>query len=76
MLSASLNKTFPSFPCTNVSISDCEESALKAFLNVVRVSSRQEEVQFVEFEEYYEGLSIGVAPDQDFANILRNTWTI
>ncbi|XP_041354140.1 calcyphosin-2-like [Gigantopelta aegis] len=56
--------------------SDVDGSALQAFLNAVCVSSKQEEVQYVEFEEYHEGLSIGVATDQDFANILRNTWTI
>ncbi|KAG7454681.1 hypothetical protein MATL_G00262410, partial [Megalops atlanticus] len=34
------------------------------------------EVSYCEFEDYYEGLSIGIADDQDFANILRNSWGI
>ncbi|XP_076445679.1 calcyphosin-2-like [Babylonia areolata] len=55
---------------------DSTKNALQAFLDAVRASARQEEVSFIEFEEYYEGLSVGLENDQDFANILRNTWNI
>jgi len=34
------------------------------------------ELTFREFEEYYEGLSMGVDADQDFINILKNAWSI
>ncbi|KAJ8411234.1 hypothetical protein AAFF_G00172400 [Aldrovandia affinis] len=34
------------------------------------------EVSYCEFEDYYEGLSIGIPDDQDFANILKNSWGI
>ena len=40
-------------------------------------SSRGEpEVTWDEFELYYEGLSLGVESDEDFANILKNSWSI
>ena len=56
---------------------DSEEvGPLQAFLNAVLSNPRQEEVSYVEFEEYYEGLSIQVDSDEDFMSILRNTWTI
>lgn len=55
---------------------DSTKNALQAFLSAVRTSERQEDVSFIEFEEYYEGLGLGVDDDQDFANILRNTWSI
>ena len=53
-----------------------EVGPLQAFLNAVLANPRQEEVSYVEFEEYYEGLSIQVDSDEDFMSILRNTWTI
>ncbi|KAL8613723.1 hypothetical protein ACOMHN_029815 [Nucella lapillus] len=55
---------------------DSTMNALQAFLEAIRSSPRQEEVSFMEFEEYYEGLSLGLEVDQDFANVLRNTWNI
>ena len=59
-----------------ISDADSTKSALQAFLDAVRSSAQQEDVSFIEFEEYYEGLSLGIADDQDFANVLRNTWNI
>ncbi|KAH3747908.1 calcyphosin-2-like [Dreissena polymorpha] len=53
-----------------------ETSPLLGFLDAVLPDKRQEEVTYVEFEEYYEGLSLGVESDEDFYAILRNTWTI
>ncbi|KAK7108451.1 calcyphosin-2-like [Littorina saxatilis] len=55
---------------------DSTKSALQSFLDEVRSSPKQEEVSFIEFEEYYEGLSLGVENDEHFANVLRNTWNI
>nr|XP_022291385.1 calcyphosin-2-like isoform X2 [Crassostrea virginica] len=49
---------------------------VQAFLEAVTASSRQENVSYVEFEEYYEGLSLAIEEDQDFINILHNTWNI
>ncbi|KAK3792689.1 hypothetical protein RRG08_020758 [Elysia crispata] len=51
-------------------------SALQAFLEDVRESSKQEVISYTEFEEYYEGLSICLPSDEDFANVLRNTWSV
>ena len=61
-------------------ISDPRDSGdmgpLQAFLDAVLANPRQKEVSYVEFEEYYEGLSIQVEDDENFISILRNTWTI
>ncbi|XP_067325200.1 calcyphosin-2 isoform X2 [Anolis sagrei] len=38
--------------------------------------SNPNEVSFSEFEDYYEGLSIGIMDDEDFVNTLRNPWGI
>ncbi|XP_063783509.1 calcyphosin-2 isoform X2 [Pseudophryne corroboree] len=35
-----------------------------------------QEVLYSEFENFYEGLSIGILHDEDFINILRNVWGI
>lgn len=51
-------------------------SSLKAFLEAIQSSPDQEEISYVEFEEYYEGLSISIHSDVEFANILHNTWNI
>lgn len=53
-----------------------EVGPLQAFLDAVLPDKRQEEVSYVEFEEYYEGLSLSVDDDEDFYSVLRNTWTI
>lgn len=53
-----------------------EVSPLQGFLNAVLPNKKVEEVSYVEFEEYYEGLSLSVADDEDFFTILRNTWTL
>lgn len=49
---------------------------VQAFLEAVTASSRQDNVSYVEFEEYYEGLSLAIEDDADFINILHNTWNI
>ena len=37
---------------------------------------RRGEVTFSEFEEFYEGLSVAVENDDDFVNILKNSWNV
>lgn len=49
---------------------------VQAFLEAVTASSRQDSVSYVEFEEYYEGLSLAIEDDVDFINILHNTLNI
>ncbi|XP_062613166.1 calcyphosin-2-like [Saccostrea cucullata] len=49
---------------------------VQAFLEAVTASSRQESVSYVEFEEYYEGLSLAIEKDEDFVNVLHNTWNV
>lgn len=55
---------------------DPSVSALQAFIDSVQERPTQEEVSYEEFEDYYEGLSICIDSDDDFTNILRNTWSI
>ncbi|NXJ59269.1 CAYP2 protein, partial [Rostratula benghalensis] len=54
-----------------------EEEIKSSFLETLGEScSNPNEVSYSEFEDYYEGLSIGIMDDQDFINILRNPWGI
>lgn len=54
-----------------------EEEIKSSFLETLEdVCSNPSEVSFGEFEDYYEGLSIGILDDEDFINILRNPWGI
>uniref|UniRef100_A0A663EY11 EF-hand domain-containing protein n=1 Tax=Aquila chrysaetos chrysaetos TaxID=223781 RepID=A0A663EY11_AQUCH len=54
-----------------------EEEIKSSFLETLREScSNPNEVSYSEFEDYYEGLSIGIMDDDDFVNILRNPWGI
>ncbi|NWX39876.1 CAYP2 protein, partial [Steatornis caripensis] len=54
-----------------------EEEIKSSFLETLREScSNPNEVSYSEFEDYYEGLSIGIMDDEDFVNILRNPWGI
>ncbi|CAL1546121.1 unnamed protein product [Lymnaea stagnalis] len=52
------------------------QSALQAFLEDVRENEKEELISYIEFEEYYEGLSLNIDKDEDFANVLCNTWNI
>ncbi|MEE6480639.1 hypothetical protein FKM82_012633 [Ascaphus truei] len=48
-----------------------------AFLETLENACRNpNEVSYCEFEDYYEGLSTGILDDEDFINILRNSWGI
>ena len=62
------------FPLTPEECS--EEDVLNMFLMSFENSWKKGEVMYREFEEYYEGLSIGVNNDEDFVNILKNAWNI
>ncbi|KAF2974719.1 hypothetical protein EK904_001586 [Melospiza melodia maxima] len=54
-----------------------EEEIKSSFLEALRDScSNPSEVSYSEFEDYYEGLSFGIVGDDDFVNILRNSWGI
>ncbi|XP_066264938.1 calcyphosin-2-like [Branchiostoma lanceolatum] len=53
-----------------------EEEMLNSFLDSFSHCQDHRNVQYVEFEEYYEGMSIDVSRDDDFANILKNSWGI
>ncbi|KAM9029153.1 LOW QUALITY PROTEIN: calcyphosin-2 [Ara ararauna] len=54
-----------------------EEEIKSSFLEALGEScSSPNEVSYSEFEDYYEGLSIGIVDDDDFVNILRNPWGI
>ncbi|XP_036376393.1 calcyphosin-2 [Megalops cyprinoides] len=54
-----------------------EEELRAGFMESLREGClHPQEVSYCEFEDYYEGLSIGIVDDQDFANILRNSWGI
>ncbi|XP_033919230.1 calcyphosin-2 isoform X2 [Melopsittacus undulatus] len=54
-----------------------EEEIISSFLETLGEScSNPNEVSYSEFEDYYEGLSIGIMDDNDFVNILRNPWGI
>nr|XP_060633422.1 calcyphosin-2 isoform X1 [Anolis sagrei ordinatus]XP_060633423.1 calcyphosin-2 isoform X1 [Anolis sagrei ordinatus] len=54
-----------------------EEEVKSSFLETLEdACSNPNEVSFSEFEDYYEGLSIGIMDDEDFVNTLRNPWGI
>ncbi|XP_023788070.1 calcyphosin-2 isoform X4 [Cyanistes caeruleus] len=54
-----------------------EEEMKSSFLEALGEScSNPNEVSYSEFEDYYEGLSFGIVDDDDFVNILRNSWGI
>ncbi|XP_064417834.1 calcyphosin-2 isoform X2 [Latimeria chalumnae] len=54
-----------------------EEQIKAAFVETLQEAcSVPSEVSYCEFENYYEGLSVGILDDEDFANVLRNSWGI
>ncbi|XP_057599027.1 calcyphosin-2 isoform X1 [Hippopotamus amphibius kiboko] len=54
-----------------------EEEIKTSFLETLKdACSKSDEVSYGEFEDYYEGLSIGIVDDEDFVNILRTPWGI
>nr|KAF6451870.1 calcyphosine 2 [Molossus molossus] len=54
-----------------------EEEIKLSFLETLKdACSKSDEVSYGEFEDYYEGLSIGVVDDEDYVTILRTPWGI
>ncbi|XP_050995665.1 calcyphosin-2 [Acomys russatus] len=54
-----------------------EEEIKSSFLETLKdTCSKSDEVSYGEFEDYYEGLSVGIADDEDFVSILRTPWGI
>jgi hypothetical protein len=53
-----------------------EEEVVSMFLESFATTSVKNELTYRDFEEYYEGLSLGVDSDEDFINILKNAWGI
>ncbi|KAM6216426.1 calcyphosin-2 [Rhynchocyon petersi] len=54
-----------------------EEEIRSSFLESLKgACSKSDEVSYCEFEDYYEGLSIGIVKDEDFVNIIRTPWGI
>ncbi|XP_054436270.1 calcyphosin-2 isoform X2 [Pteronotus mesoamericanus] len=54
-----------------------EEEIKLSFLETLKdACSKSDEVSYGEFEDYYEGLSIGVVDDEHFVTILRTPWGI
>nr|XP_033807610.1 calcyphosin-2 isoform X3 [Geotrypetes seraphini] len=54
------------------------EDVIKSALleTLVDACSNPNEVSYCEFEDYYEGLSLAISDDEDFVNILRNSWGV
>ncbi|XP_021383829.3 calcyphosin-2 isoform X1 [Lonchura striata] len=54
-----------------------EEEIKSSFLEALGESCiNPNEVSYSEFEDFYEGLSFGIVGDDDFVNILKNSWGI
>ncbi|KAK2495737.1 hypothetical protein MC885_013580 [Smutsia gigantea] len=54
-----------------------EEEIKSSFLETLKdACSKSDEVSYGEFEDYYEGLSIGIVDDEAFVSILRTPWGI
>ncbi|XP_074640021.1 calcyphosin-2-like isoform X2 [Tubulanus polymorphus] len=53
-----------------------EEEVLNLFLQSLDFCEAKDQLSYIEFEEYYEGLSIGIDKDEDFVNIIVNSWGI
>ena len=53
-----------------------EDQVMSSFTQCFTEVTERGQVDYAEFEEYYEGLSLSVDSDEDFINILRNSWGI
>lgn len=76
--SALLASLLTSLIISNILTGDATEEEIRSsFLETLEdACSNANEVSFCEFEDYYEGLSIGILDDEDFVNTLRNPWGI
>lgn len=65
------------FHCHYFTGHSTEEEVKSSFLETLKdACSKSDEVSYGEFEDFYEGLSIGIADDEDFVNVLRIPWGI
>ena len=61
----------------SVFVGECNEAEmLKIFLSSFEFRQHKDWVTYEEFELYYEGLSICVEEDDDFANMVKNAWSV
>ena len=56
-----------------VSQEEMEKRFIDSFVENI---ATEDGVSFVEFEEYYEGLSISIESDEHFVNVMRNCWGV
>ncbi|RMX56794.1 hypothetical protein pdam_00009950 [Pocillopora damicornis] len=47
-----------------------------AFLSAFQLCENKGQVTYAEFEDYYEGVSLGFESDQEFTAMMRNCWSI
>ncbi|XP_068744753.1 calcyphosin-2-like isoform X1 [Montipora capricornis] len=48
----------------------------ESFLNSFELCTNRGQVTFAEFEDYYEGVSIGFESDEEFTAMMRNCWGV
>lgn len=48
----------------------------EAFLSAFQLCENKGQVTYAEFEDYYEGVSLGFESDQEFTAMMRNCWSI
>jgi hypothetical protein len=53
-----------------------QENVGELFYQLTAVNSKAKFISYEQIEQYYNGLSIAVAEDKDFVNILKNSWNI
>lgn len=62
---------------TKVISGDTFYDAFELMLGVCKKSTKESEIlEYLEWEEYYDGLSIGIESDQEFVNIFKNLWCV
>ncbi len=63
--------------CFTFSGEASEREVLTQFLDAFgHKLSSEADIPWSQFEQYYEGLSLGIESDSDFENILKNAWSI
>ncbi|CAH3189991.1 unnamed protein product [Porites evermanni] len=65
-------KKHPKVVSGEVRESEIEESFLRSF----ELCENKGQVTYAEFEDYYEGVSLGFASDQEFTAMMRNCWGV
>lgn len=65
-------KKHPKVVSGEVKKSEIEESFLRSF----ELCENKGQVTYAEFEDYYEGVSLGFASDQEFTAMMRNCWGV